>query len=138
MDFIGPLPESRGNNMILNVVDRHSKLLYSLPCHDNITAEGVAWIFQKEIWPHKGLPKQVITDQGPQFVAAFTKELYKLLRITGAPSTAYHPQTDGQMERVNQEIKVYLWAFINHHQDNWEDWLPAATFSWNSKPGPTG
>ena len=138
MDFIGPLPESRGNDMILNVVDRHSKLLYSLPCRSNITAEGVARLFQKEIWPHKGLPRQVITDRGPQFVAAFTRELYKLLRITRAPSTAYHPQTDGQTERVNQEIEIYLRAFINHHQDNWEDWLPAATFSWNSKPGPTG
>ena len=71
-------------------------------------------------------------------MAAFTKELYKLLRITRAPSTAYHPQMDGQMERVNQKIKVYLQAFINHHQDNWEDWLPAALFSWNLKPGLTG
>ena len=61
-----------------------------------------------------------------------------LFRSTRAPSTAYHPQTDGQTERVNQEIEVYLWAFINHHQNNWEDWLPTATFSWNSKPGPTG
>ena len=67
----------------------------------------------------------------------FTKELYKLLKITGTLSTAYHPQTDGQMERVNQEVEVYLHAFINHHQDDWEDWLPAAVFSWNSKPGPT-
>ena len=71
-------------------------------------------------------------------MAAFTRELYELLQITGAPSTAYHPQMDGQMERINQEIEVYLWAFINHHQDSWEDWLPATTFSWNSKPRPTG
>ena len=48
----------------------------------------------------------------------------------------YHPQTDGQTERVNQEVEVYLHAFINHHQDDWEDWLPAVVFLWNSKPGP--
>ena len=137
MDLIGPLPMSRGHNMILNVVDRHSKLLYSLPCHETITVEGVARIFQKEIWPHEGIPEQIITDRGPQFVATFTKELYRLLKITGAPSTAYHPQTDGQTERVNQEVEIYLCAFINHHQDDWVDWLPAAVFSWNSKPGPT-
>ena len=65
------------------------------------------------------------------------KELYKLLKITGTLSTAYHPQTDGQTERVNQEVEVYLRTFINHHQDDWEDWLPAAVFSWNSKLGPT-
>ena len=56
MDFIGLLPESWGSNMILNMVDRHSKLLYSLPCHNTITAEGVAQLFQKEVWHHKGIP----------------------------------------------------------------------------------
>ena len=71
-------------------------------------------------------------------MATFTRELYKLLWITKAPSTVYHPQTDGQTERINQEIEVYIQAFINHHQDNWEDWLPTMMFSWNSKPGPTG
>ena len=101
-----------------------------------ITAEGVTRLFQKEIWPHEGIPEQIITDRGPQFVATFTKELYQLLKITGAPSTAYHPQMDRQTERVNQEVEVYLHTFINHHQDNLEDWLPAAVFSWNSKPGP--
>ena len=70
-------------------------------------------------------------------MAQFMKELYQLLKITDALSTAYHPQTDGQTERVNQEVEVYLCAFINHHQDDWEDWLPAAVFSWNLKPGPT-
>ena len=79
MDLIGPLPMSQGHNMILNVIDRHLKLLYSLPCHETITAEGVARIFQKEIWPHEGIPEQIITDRGPQFVATFTKELYRLL-----------------------------------------------------------
>ena len=62
MDFIRPLLESRANNMILNMVDRHSKKLYSLSCRDTITAEGVARIFQKEIWPHEGLLRQVISD----------------------------------------------------------------------------
>ena len=138
MDFIGLLPKSWGSNMILNMVDRHSKLLYSLPCHNTITAEGVTWLFQKEIWPYEGIPIQIITDQGPQFMATFTRELYKLLQITRVLSTAYHPQMDGQMEWVNQEIEVYLWIFVNHHQDNWSDWLPAATFLWNSRPGQTG
>ena len=136
MDLIGLLPMSQGHNMILNVVDWHSKFLYSLPCHETITTEGVTRLFQKEIWPHEKIPRQIITDWGPQFVAQFTKELYWLLKITGAPSMAYHPQMDGQMERVNQEVEVYLHAFINHHQDDWEDWLPAVVFSWNLKPRP--
>ena len=96
MDLIGPLLMSRGHNMILNVVDWHLKLLYSLPCYETITTEGVTWLFQREIWPHEGIPEQILTDWGPQFMAQFTKELYWLLRITGALLTAYHPQTDGQ------------------------------------------
>lgn len=108
MDFIGLLSESRGSNAILNVMDKHSNLLYLLPCNDTITAEGVACLFQWEIWPHEGLPEKVISDQGPQFMAQFTQELYKLLHIKGVPSTAYHPQTDGQTEHLNQELKIYL------------------------------
>ena len=88
-----------------------------------ITAEGVTRLFQKEIWPHEGIPEQIITDRGPQFVATFMKELYRLLKITKALSTVYHPQTDGQMEQVNQKVEVYLCTFINHHQDDWEDYL---------------
>ena len=57
-------------------------------------------------------------------MACFTKELYRLLKIKGTLSTAYHPQTNGQMEQINQELKVYLQAFVNHLQNDWSDWLP--------------
>jgi hypothetical protein len=56
------------------------------------------------------------------------KELYKLLNINGAPSTAYHPQTDGQTEHANQEVKQYLCIYTNYQQDNWSDWLDIAEF----------
>ena len=101
----------------------------------NYHHRGSHSIIPKRIWPHEGIPEQIITNQGPQFVAQFMKELYWLLKITGVLLTTYHPQMDGQMERVNQEVEVYLCAFINHHQDDWEDWLPAVVFSWNLKPG---
>ena len=61
------------------------------------------------------------------------RDLYRLLNIEGNPSTAYHPQTDGQTERINQEIEQYLRIFINHHQNNWAEWLPLAEFSYNNK-----
>ncbi|THH01893.1 hypothetical protein EW145_g6834 [Phellinidium pouzarii] len=60
------------------------------------------------------------------------KELYKLLHIEGNPSTAYHPQTDGQMECVNQELEQYLWLYVNHHQTDWADWLSLAEFAYNN------
>src|SRR3954469_23640101 len=77
--------------------------------------------------------QKVISDQGPQFISIFIQSLYQLLEVKGNPSTAYHPQTDGQTERVNQEIKRYLQIYINHHQTDWEEWLSIAEFSYNDK-----
>jgi hypothetical protein len=79
VDFIVELPESAGCNCIMNIVDRHSKLLYSGACDTRITAEGAARLFLDSAWRYEGLPQQVISDQGPQFAAAFTKELNRLL-----------------------------------------------------------
>ena len=92
----------------MNVIDRHSKLLYSGACNTKISAEGAAKLFLETAWQYEGLPRQVISDRGPQFAAAFTKELNRLLRIKGSLTTAYHPQSDGQTERVNQEMEIYL------------------------------
>lgn len=65
----------------------------------------------------------------PKFISA----LYQLLGIEGNPSSAYHPQTDGQTEHINQELEWYLHVFINHRQTDWADWLPIAEFSYNDK-----
>ena len=61
------------------------------------------------------------------------KALNQLLGITTALSTAYHPQTDGQTERVNQDIEQYLRLFVNYQQDDWADWLGIAEFSYNNR-----
>ncbi|SJL01316.1 uncharacterized protein ARMOST_04636 [Armillaria ostoyae] len=78
------------------------------------------------------MPQVVISDRGPQFVSAFMKELYRMLNITQNASTAFHPQTDGQTEHVNQEVEKYLRIFINYHQNDWADWLPLAEFTHNN------
>ncbi len=62
----------------------------------------------------------------------FSRELATLLDIQLTPSTAYHPQTDGQMEWVNQEIEAYLQVFVSHCQDDWADWLPLVEFAYNN------
>jgi len=74
----------------------------------------------------------VISDRGPQFVAEFTRELYRLLGIKVAATTAYHPQGDGQTEHVNQELEQYLRLFISQRQDDWVDLLPLAEFQYNN------
>ncbi len=75
----------------------------------------------------------VISDRGPQFVSKFMKELYRLLEITPNALTTWHPQTDGQTERVNQEVEKYLRIFVNYRQDDWTDWLPLAEFAHNNR-----
>jgi len=100
--------------------------------HTTVTAEGAARLFLHQVWKLHGLLKYVISDRGPQFVAHFTKELYRLLGIKLASSTAWHPQTDGQTEHVNQELDQYLWLFVNERQDNLYDLLPMAKFQHNN------
>ena len=85
------------------------------------------------MWRNHGLPVQVISDRGTQFVQGFTKDLNRLLGIEGRASTAFHPQTDGQTERVNQEIEQYLRTFISFRQNDWVEWLPLAEFSYNNR-----
>jgi len=72
-------------------------------------------------------------DRGVQFAAEMIKELKNLLGIQMKLSTAYYPQTDGQTERINQELEQYLRVFIDHRQEQWLDWLGIAEFAYNNK-----
>ena len=78
-----------------------------------MSAAGTARLFVQHVWKLHGIPCKVVSDQGPQFVAEFTWELYSILGIKIVATTAYHLQGDGQTERVNQELEQYLWIFVN-------------------------
>ena len=126
------LPLSSGHDVVMTVVDSVSKQAHFIPTHTMVTAEGAAWLFLHQFWKLHGLPKYVVSDRGPQFVTRFTRELYCLLGIKLASSTAWHPQTDRQMEHVNQELDQYLRLFVNEQQDDWYDLLPMAEFQYNN------
>jgi len=79
------------------------------------------------------IPQKVISDRGPQFVSRFMKELCSQLGVERNPSTAYHSQTDGQTERINQELEQYLRLYCNYRQNNWAKWLSIAEFSYNNR-----
>ena len=96
-----------------------------------ITSQGVAKIFRDEVFKLHGIPHKVISDRGPQFISSFMKELYSQLQIEGNPSTAYHPETDGQAERVNAWVEQYLRLYVNHRQTDWSEWLSIAEFAHN-------
>ena len=133
VDLITGLPESQGYDSIMVTVDRLSKMVHLIPTTARLSSEGLARLFRDNVWKHHGLPEQIISDRGPQFVSGFMRELNKLLGIKTSPSTAYHPQTDGQTERVNQEVEQYLRLFVNHRQDDWAEWLSLAEFSYNNR-----
>jgi hypothetical protein len=132
VNSIVKLPDSHGYDVIMNVVDSVSKQVHCIPTHTTISAEGAAQLSYREVWKHHGLPRAVLSDWGPQFIAKFTCNLYCMLGIKLATSTDYHPQTNGQMECFNQELEGYLWIFTNQRQDNWDDLLPSAEFTHNN------
>jgi len=104
-----------------------------IPTNTTLTSNGVAVLFRDHVFREHGIPEKVISDRGPQFVSKFMKELYRLLRIKANTSTAYHPQTDGQTKRVNQEVQEFLTMFVNHQQDDWSNWLVVAQFCHNDR-----
>jgi len=113
VDFMVELPESSRHDAVMTVVDSVSKRVHFVPTHTTVTAEGAARLFLYHVWKLHSLPKHVVSDCRPQFVALFTKELYRLLGIQLSSSIAWHPQMDRQTERINQELDQFLRLFVN-------------------------
>jgi len=132
VDFVVELLLSSGHNAVMTVVDSVSKRAHFIPTHMIVTVEGAARLFLHQVWKLHGLPTCVVSDRRPQFVACFTRELYRLLGIKLASSMAWHSQTDGQTEHVNQELDQYLRLFVNERQNDWYNLLPLAEFQHNN------
>ena len=119
VDFITKLPVVAGKDAILVVCDQLSKMTHFVAITEGTSAKRLARLFRDNIWKLHGLPESVVLDRGPQFAAELTKELNKILGIETRLLTAFYPQTDGQTERMNQELEQYLWFFVEHRQKYW-------------------
>jgi hypothetical protein len=138
MDFITKLPVSEGYDTILTITDHDcSKAAIFIPCKETITAEGVADLYLKYVYPRFGIPKKVISDRDTRFTSKFAKGLCQALEIYQNISTAYHPHTDGQSERTNQWLKGYLRCYCKEHRRDWRKWLPIAEAAHNQWPNAT-
>ena len=132
-DFITKLPLAQGYNLILVVVNRLIKIVYFISTTEKTSAEGLARLFRDNVWKLHGLPESIILDRGAQFAAGLMRELNEMLGIKSKLSMVFHPQTDRQTEKVNQELEQYLKMFINYRQEQWPEWLGTAEFAYNNK-----
>jgi transposase InsO family protein len=134
MDLITDLPVADGFDSILVVVDQGlSKGAIFIPCNKTLTSEDTARLLLEHLYKRFGLPDKIISDRGPQFASKAFIELLKLLGIKSALSTAYHPQTDGTTERVNQEIEAYLSIYCASHPEDWPRALHTLEFTHNNR-----
>ena len=124
---------SKGHDSILVVCDKFLKMFHFMVTTEKTTVEGLARLFRDNMWKLHGLPESVILDRELQFAAGLTRELNKMLGIETKLSTAYHPETNRQTERTNQELEQYLRMYVNHKQNNWAEWLATAKFAFNNK-----
>ncbi|MBW0562777.1 hypothetical protein O181_102492 [Austropuccinia psidii MF-1] len=132
MDFITQLPLSNSFASILVIVYRFSKMAVFIPTMSSITSFDLAHLFIMNIFSKHGLPSRIVSDRGSLFVCSFWTNLCQQLKISRDLSTAYHPETDGQTERVNKILEKYLWMNVSYHQDDWNTWLPLTEFAYKN------
>lgn len=137
-DFVVKLPPSKEPvtmityDSILVITDRLTKYAYMVPYKETCTAEDLAYTFLRTVLANHGLPDEIISDRDKLFTSRFWTTLMSLLGVKLKLSTAFHPQTDGQTERLNQTMETYLRSYVNYQQDNWAELLPLAQFAYNS------
>ena len=132
-DMITDCPKTKnGNDAIFVIIDHFSKGVRLRATKMTLDAEGAADIIRKEVITKKGVMKRIVADRDRRWVNRFWKKLAKKLSFAMNLSTAFHPPTDGQTERINRVIEAFLRSYINYMQDDWEEWLDLAEFAINN------
>jgi len=132
MDFIVGLPKSNGYTKIWVIVDRFSKKAHFIPLRTQEHIKELALTFVKEIWRLHGLPESIVSDRDTRFTSKFLTSLMQLLQVKLNLSTAFHPESDGQTERVNQTLEQYFRSYCSYQQDDWASLLPFAEHAYNN------
>ena len=133
MDFITIFPMTwRQHDSIMVVVDKLTKVAHFIPVKSTYETDDIAKIFMKEIFKLHGLPKAIVSDRDVKFTSNFWKGLFADLGTKLNFSTAYHPQTDGHTERVNQVLEDMLRMYVMDKPTKWEDYLHLVDFAYNN------
>ncbi|POM78444.1 LOW QUALITY PROTEIN: Pol protein [Phytophthora palmivora] len=132
LDFVFGLPaDDKGNTGILMFVCRLSKMVHLAPVRDKVTGKQAAQLFLDSVFRYHGLPETIVSDRDPRFTGAFWDTLFQLLIAKLTMSTADHPQTDGQTERVNRVLEDTLRSICAEAPRSWSDELPMVEFALN-------
>ena len=132
MDFIVGLPKSEGYTKIWVIVDRFSKMAHFIPLKTEEHIKELALTFVKEIWRLHGLPETIVSDRDTRFTSKFWTSLMQLLQVKLNMATAFHPESDGQTERVNQTLGQYLRSYCTYQPHDWVSLLPFAEHAYNT------
>ncbi|KAJ4441307.1 hypothetical protein ANN_11161 [Periplaneta americana] len=134
MDILGPFSKTTsGNVYLLTFMDAFTKWSEAIPIPDQ-TAETVAREFVTKIIARHGTPKQVLTDQGRNFVSTLFKEVCKLLRIKKIQTSPYHPMANGLVERSHQTFTAMMSHFVRKDQRDWDKWIAIVQMAYRSTP----
>jgi hypothetical protein len=133
MDYVVQLPVTKkGHDAIVVFIDRLSKMVHLVPTTTKVTGEGTAQLFFDNVFKLHGLPRDIVSDRDSRFTGKFTTELLRLLGTRQNMSTSFHPQTDGQTERINRVMEDMLRHYVGARHDDWDDCLAAAEFAINN------
>ncbi|CAI7759517.1 unnamed protein product [Closterium sp. NIES-54] len=135
LDFITDLPRTpTGFDSILVVIDKLSKMAHFIPATGTVSAADTAKLFFTQVVRLHGLPSAIISERDTRFLSNFWTALFQLLGTQIRLSTAYHPETDGQPERMNRTLEDALRSCVNSMQTDWDQHLAAVEFAYNSSP----
>ena len=134
LDFVTGLPSSKGKTTILTVVDRFSKMVHFIPLSKLPSAKGTAEAVLLHVFRIHGFPRDVVSDRGPQFVSQFWKAFCSLLGATVSLTSGYHPQSNGQAERMNQELETGLRCLVSQNPTTWSSHLIWVEYAHNTLP----
>jgi transposase InsO family protein len=132
MDFVEALPRSEGKDTIIVVVDKLTKYAHFIPLSHTFTTKSIVQLFIDNVFKLHGLPLAIITDRDKIFTSQLWQDLFKSLNVKLKFSSAYHPQTDGQSERVNQCLENYLRCMVFQSPKKWKSQLSTVEWWYNT------
>lgn len=132
LDFVTGLPPSQGNTVILVVVDRFSKAARFIPLPKLPTAKETAELLMNHVFRIFGIPLDIVSDRGPQFSSRFWGAFCRLIGATASLSSGFHPESNGQTERINQDLETTLRCMAASNPTSWATYIIWAEYAHNT------